>query len=155
MKKLLLGFAIFIGTLSLTFSREIIPEYYMMERLLMPIENSKTYKYVGLEEIEKFKELKAIQVDKAVLKRLGTSETPFYMKSSNGEIETVRVGDYIISPLNLSSIYFISKDNFEKNYRDINAPEISIETEEVSTMTEKVDTSEVDEANNRINTIEN
>ena len=42
-----------------------------------------------------------------------------------------------------------------KNYRDINAPEVSIETEEVSTMTEKVDTSEVDEANNRINTVEN
>ena len=57
--------------------------------------------------------------------------------------------------MNLSSVYFISKDNFEKNYRDINAPEVSIETEEVSTMTEKVDTSEVDEANNRINTVEN
>lgn len=67
----------------------------------------------------------------------------------------MRVGDYIVSPLNLSSVYFISKDNFEKNYRDINAPEVSIETEEVSTMTEKVDTSEVDEANNRINTVEN
>ena len=77
------------------------------------------------------------------------------MKSSNGEVEAVRVGDYIVSPLNLSSVYFIAKDNFEKNYRDINAPEISIETEEVSTMTEKVDTSEVDEANNRINTVEN
>lgn len=155
MKKLLLVFAIFIGVVSLAFSKEIIPEYYVMERLLIPIENSKTYKYVGLEEIEKFKELKAIQVDKNVLKGLGTSENPFYMKSSNREVEAVRVGDYIVSPLNLSSVYFISKDNFEKNYRDINAPEVSIETEEVSTMTEKVDTSEVDEANNRINTVEN
>lgn len=155
MKKLLLVFAIFIGAISLAFSKEIIPEYYVMERLLIPIENSKTYKYVGLEEIEKFKELKAIQVDKNVLKGLGTSENPFYMKSSNGEVEAVRVGDYIVSPLNLSSVYFIAKDNFEKNYRDINAPEVSIETEEVSTMTEKVDTSEVDEANNRINTVEN
>ena len=155
MKKLLLVCAIFIGAASLAFSKEIIPEYYVMERLLIPIENSKTYKYVGLEEIEKFKELKAIQVDKNVLKGLGTSENPFYMKSSNAEVEAVRVGDYIVSPLNLSSVYFISKDNFEKNYRDINAPEVSIETEEVSTMTEKVDTSEVDEANNRINTVEN
>lgn len=155
MKKLLLVCAIFIGAASLAFSKEIIPEYYVMERLLIPIENSKTYKYVGLEEIEKFKELKAIQVDKNVLKGLGTSENLFYMKSSNGEVEAVRVGDYIVSPLNLSSVYFISKDNFEKNYRDINAPEVSIETEEVSTMTEKVDTSEVDEANNRINTVEN
>ena len=74
MKKLLLVFAIFIGAVSLAFSKEIIPEYYVMERLLIPIENSKTYKYVGLEEIEKFKELKAIQVDKNVLKGLGTSE---------------------------------------------------------------------------------
>ena len=114
MKKLLLVCAIFIGAASLAFSKEIIPEYYVMERLLIPIENSKTYKYVGLEEIEKFKELKAIQVDKNVLKGLGTSENPFYMKSSNGEVEAVRVGDYIVSPLNLSSVYFISKDNFEK-----------------------------------------
>ena len=49
MKKLLLVFAIFIGAVSLAFSKEIIPEYYVMERLLIPIENSKTYKYVGLE----------------------------------------------------------------------------------------------------------
>ncbi|MDO4588670.1 MAG: hypothetical protein Q4B33_02325 [Fusobacterium sp.] len=155
MKKILLTIAMFIGVITSAFSKEIIPEYYVMERLLIPIEDSKTYKYIGAEEIGRFKEIKAIQVDKKVLKGLGTSENPFYMKSSSGNVKAVRVGDYIVSPLNLSSVYFVAKDTFEQNYRDINALEVSIETAEVSTMTEKVDTSEVDEANNRINTSEN
>mgnify|MGYP005934757913 CR=1 FL=1 len=66
MKKLLLVCAIFIGAASLAFSKEIIPEYYVMERLLIPIKNSKTYKYVGLEEIEKFKRELEIEYNKAL-----------------------------------------------------------------------------------------
>lgn len=155
MKKILLIITMFVGVINLTFSKEIIPEYYVMERLLIAIEDAKTYKYMGTEDMGKFQEIKAIQVDKQVLKGLGTAENPFYMKNSDGNEGAVRVGDYIVSPLNLSSVYFVAKDNFEQNYRDKDAPEVSIETAEVNTMTEKVDISEVDEANNRINTTEN
>lgn len=153
MKKLLL-LIVFIMSALTALSKEIIPEYYVMERLLMTIEDSPVYQYVGTEQLENFQEIKAIQVDKKVLKSLGTAENPFYMVNSNNEVTAVRVGDYIASPKTLSTVYFISKDSFEKNYRDPSIPNVSLETAAVNTMTEQPDVSEVDEVTNKIDAVE-
>lgn len=153
MKKLLLLILFTMSALT-TLSREIIPEYYVMERLLMSIDASPVYQYVGTERLEDFQAIKAIQVDNNVLKAIGTTENPFYMANSNNKVTAVRVGDYIASPTTLSTIYFLPKDSFEQNYRDPNAPEVSLETAAVNTMTEQPDVSGVDEATNKIDTVE-
>ena len=72
------------------------------------------------------------------------------MKDSDGKTVTVRVGDYVISPMTLSTIYTIKKDDFELNYRDLNAPDVSLVTADVTTVGEKIRTDEIDEANNKI-----
>ena len=71
-------------------------------------------------------------------------------KNSYGKTVTVRVGDYVISPMTLSTIYAIKKDDFELNYRDLNAPDVSLVTADVTTVGEKIRTDEIDEANNKI-----
>lgn len=150
MKKILATLAVFSLTASITLSKEIIPEYYIMEKLLIPISASPVFSYIGEKKIDDFKEIKAIQVDNKVLQDIGTHENPFYMKDSDGKTVAVRVGDYVISPMTLSTVYSIKKDDFELNYRDLNAPDVSLVTADVTTIGEKIRTDEIDEVNNRI-----
>lgn len=154
MKKLLLLLAVFSMSSIITLSREIIPEYYMMERLLLSIEASPVYQFMGTEKLEDFETIKAIQVNDEVLKAVGTSENPFYMVNSNNRVTAVRIGDYLASPVTLSSIYFIPKASFEENYYDPNAVEPSLEAQEDSTINELTDTTSVDETNNSLDSIE-
>ncbi len=150
MKKFLAVLAVFALTGSIALSREIIPEYYMMEKLLVNIGGSPVFSYTGEKEIDEFKEIKAIRVDNKVLQAIGTHENPFYMKDSNEKVVAVRIGDYVVSPLTLSTVYAMPKNDFELNYRDLNAPDVSLVTSEVSTIGEKIRTEGVDEATNKI-----
>ena len=150
MKKILAILAVFSLTASVTLSKEIIPEYYIMEKLLIPISASPVFSYIGEKKIDDFKEIKAIQVDNKVLQNLVTHENPFYMNDSDGKTVAVRVGDYIVSPMTLSTVYSIRKNDFELNYRDLNAPDVSFVTADVTTIGEKIRTDEIDEVNNKI-----
>ena len=150
MKKILAILAVFSLTVSVTLSKEIIPEYYIMEKLLIPISASPVFSYIGEKKIDDFKEIKAIQVDNKVLQNLVTHENPFYMNDSDGKTVAVRVGDYIVSPMTLSTVYSIRKNDFELNYRDLNAPDVSLVTADVTTIGEKIRTDEIDEVNNKI-----
>ena len=149
MKKILAILAVFSLTASVTLSKEIIPEYYIMEKLLIPISASPVFSYIGEKKIDDFKEIKAIQVDNKVLQNLVTHENPFYMNDSDGKTVAVRVGDYIVSPMTLSTVYSIRKNDFELNYRDLNAPDVLV-TADVTTIGEKIRTDEIDEVNNKI-----
>lgn len=80
-----------------------------MEKLLIPISASPVFSYIGEKKIDDFKEIKAIQVDNKVLQNLVTHENPFYMNDSDGKTVAVRVGDYIVSPMTLSTVYSIRK----------------------------------------------
>ena len=102
MKKILAILAVFSLTASVTLSKEIIPEYYIMEKLLIPISASPVFSYIGEKKIDDFKEIKAIQVDNKVLQNLVTHENPFYMNDSDGKTVAVRVG----------RLYCISNDTF-------------------------------------------
>ena len=150
MKKILAILAVFSLTASVTLSKEIIPEYYIMEKLLIPISASPVFSYIGEKKIDDFKEIKAIQVDNKVLQNLVTHENPFYMNDSDGKTVAVRVGDYIVSPMTLSTVYSIRKNDFELNYRDLNAPDVSLVTADVTTIGKKIRTDEIDEVNNKI-----
>ena len=154
MKKILAILAVFSLTASVTLSKEIIPEYYIMEKLLIPISASPVFSYIGEKKIDDFKEIKAIQVDNKVLQNLVTHENPFYMNDSDGKTVAVRVGDYIVSPMTLSTVYSIRKNDFELNYRDLNAPDVSLVTADVTTIGEKIRTDEIDEVNNKIEAFE-
>ena len=116
---------IFIGVFSLltlftikTQGTEIIPEYFLMERLIMLMEVSPTYISNDNE-----KELKAMQIDDNVMTLIGNTETPFYIDDSNGQKKLVRVGDYFYSPPILSSIYALDKKNFDANFKNKNLPQ--------------------------------
>lgn len=116
---------IFIGVFSLltlftikTQGTEIIPEYFLMERLIMLMEVSPTYISNDNE-----KELKAMQIDDNVMTLIGNTETPFYIYDSNGQKKLVRVGDYFYSPPTLSSIYALDKKNFKANFKNKNLPQ--------------------------------
>lgn len=136
-------FIVILGVLSFTstliFGVEITPEYFLMERLIMLMEVQPTYvSNDGLQE------LKALQIDKDILSLIGTNENPFYVYDSNGEQKLLRIGDYFISPLRLSSIYTISKDDFENNFRDKSLPEKSLVTQDEVIEDEKIDVSQTD-----------
>ena len=139
MKKILLGLSLlFIATTNL-WAVEIIPEYYLMERLLLPIEKSEVYVNQA-----NGTEVKAIQVNSEVIKKLNTEENPFYVYDSTGKEKLVRKGDYFLSPLRLPSIYVISKDKFEENFRSKLNPEKSLNTQIDTKDNENINASDVD-----------
>lgn len=143
MKKFFIGIFTMIALLSTKAQGvEIIPEYFLMERLIMLMDIAPTYISNDGKQ-----ELKAIQIDKEIMDILGNSENPFYIYDSNGEQKIVRVGDYFYSPTNLSSIYTLDKNNFEFNFRDKALPEKKLETITESTE-EKIDISDIDEIQN-------
>lgn len=110
MKKILMGLSLIVASTS--FAAEIIPETYLMERLLLPIEKAEVY----VNDING-KEFKAIQVDGKTMQLLKTTENPFYVYDSTDEQKLVRKGDYFIAPTRLSTIYAVEKEDFETNYR--------------------------------------
>ncbi len=132
-----------LGGLSLlgatTYGAEIIPEYYLMERLLINLEQSHTYI-----SKDSSKELKAIQLNNEILKKLNTNENPIYVYDSDGNQKLVRKGDYFVAPTRLSSIYVMEKDKFENGYRDETLPEKSIGTV-IESDDNKVNPTDVDE----------
>lgn len=119
---------------------EIIPEYFLMERLIMLMDVSHTYVSNDGKQ-----ELKALQVDKKIMDILANNENPFYIYDSNNEKKLVRMGDYFYSPLTLSSIYTLDKENFETNFRDKYLPEKKIETVVENTQ-DKIDVSDIEES---------
>lgn len=144
MKKFFIG-AFVITTLFTTklMGAEIIPEYFLMERLIMLMDVAPTYISNDGKQ-----ELKAMQIDKKVMDILGNGENPFYIYDSNGEKKLVRVGDYFFSPTTLSSIYTLDKENFEFNFRDKKLPEKKIKTV-VEKTEEKIDISDIDETTDK------
>ena len=119
MKKFFIGIFTMIALLTVKVQgAEIIPEYFLMERLIMLMDVAPTYISNDGKQ-----ELKAMQVDKEVMNILGNSENPFYIYDSNNEKKIVRMGDYFYSPTTLSSIYTLDKENFESNFRDKSLPE--------------------------------
>ncbi|MBM6875110.1 hypothetical protein [Fusobacterium mortiferum] len=138
-------FFILIFTITTLFSTkligaEIIPEYFLMERLIMLMDVAPTYI-----SIDGKQELKAMQIDKKTMDILGNNENPFYIYDSNGEKKLVRVGDYFFSPTTLSSIYVLDKENFEFNFRNKALPEEKIETT-IEHTSDKINTADIDEA---------
>lgn len=124
MKKIFIGILTVISIFTTKiYGAEIIPEYFLMERLIMLMDVAPTYISNDGKQ-----ELKAIQIDKEIMQLLGNSENPFYIIDSNNEKKLVRVGDYFFSPTRLSSIYTLNKDDFEFNFRDKSLPEQSIKT---------------------------
>lgn len=144
MKKFFIG-AFVITTLFTTklMGAEIIPEYFLMERLIMLMDVAPTYISNDGKQ-----ELKAMQIDKKVMDILGNSENPFYIYDSNGEKKLVRVGDYFFSPITLSSIYTLDKENFEFNFRDKKLPEKRIKTV-IEKTEEKIDIADIDETTDK------
>lgn len=132
-----------LGGLSLlgatTYGAEIIPEYYLMERLLINLEQSHTYI-----SKDSSNELKAIQLNNEILKKLNTNENPIYVYDSDGNQKLVRKGDYFVAPTRLSSIYVMEKDKFENGYRDETLPEKNIGTV-IESDDNKVNPTDVDE----------
>ncbi len=118
---------------------EIIPEYFLMERLIMLMDVAPTYISNDGKQ-----ELKAMQIDKEVMDILSNKENPFYIYDSNGEKKLVRMGDYFFSPLTLSSIYTLDKENFEANFRDKSLPEQKLETV-VEKVEEKLNLGDIEE----------
>lgn len=104
-KLLILVTGVVVSTV--TFTKEIIPENYLLENLILPISLSKTYLLDG-------KQIKAIRVSEKIGKKLNTLENPFYIYDSNGEEKMVRYGDYFYSTPKLSTIYMLSKSKFER-----------------------------------------
>lgn len=100
MKKIIAMFLIFSATLN---AMEIFDEFYVMENIIPFLQTAKIKKL-------KNKEVRIIKVDKKVLKSLGTTSDPFYFYDSKQKETEVRIGDYIISPLTLSEIYVVKKE---------------------------------------------
>lgn len=143
MKKFFIGVFTFLAIFTVKVQgAEIIPEYFLMERLIMLMDVAPTYI-----SNDKKQELKAMQIDKEVMKLLDNNENPFYIYDSNGEKKLVRMGDYFFSPLNLSSIYTLDKENFEFNFRNKALPEKKIESV-VEETEDKIDLSEVEAGEN-------
>lgn len=140
MKKFFIGIFTMIALLTTKVQgAEIIPEYFLMERLIMLMDVAPTYISNDGKQ-----ELKAMQVDKEVMNILGNSENPFYIYDSNNEKKIVRMGDYFYSPTTLSSIYTLDKENFESNFRDKSLPEEKLETT-IEKPQDKIDISDIDE----------
>lgn len=122
LKKIMVLMVLVISSVSIK-AVEIIPEYYVMERLLLELNSSPDYV-----SKDNRPNLKAIKVDEKVQKLLSTTENPFYIYDSNGEKLAVYKNDYIVSPLTLASVYVLEKNDFENNYTM--KKKIEIETSE-------------------------
>ena len=61
-------------------------------------------------------EVKAVKVDRKVLKALGTTDDPFYYTNSNQEKKLVRVGDYMVTPVTFATIDSASSKEFNNNF---------------------------------------
>lgn len=105
MKKLL---AIFLLMSVAVSAVEIFDEFYVMKKIIPIVAKGEIYTING----EKFK---VIRVDNKILKSLATTDNPFYFYNSNNEKTMARIGDYLVSPLTLSEIYSVDKNEF-KNY---------------------------------------
>ena len=93
MKKFFIGIFTMIALLTVKVQgAEIIPEYFLMERLIMLMDVAPTYISNDGKQ-----ELKAMQVDKEVMNILGNSENPFYIYDSNNEKKIVRMGDKFVT----------------------------------------------------------
>lgn len=102
MKKILAILAILSITSSAT---EVFSEYYVMEKVFPLLTNAESYTVKGAE-------VKAVEVDGAVLKALGTTDDPFYYYNSNKEKKLVRLGDYMVTPPSFSSIDSVNSQEF-------------------------------------------
>lgn len=60
--------------------------------------------------------IKAVEVDKKLIKSMGTEEEFFFM-APWGEKMVVKKGDYLVSPLDYSEVYRIAKKEFFETYR--------------------------------------
>ncbi|WP_277287257.1 hypothetical protein [Sneathia sanguinegens] len=62
-------------------------------------------------------EIKAVLVDKKLLKELGINEKEFYIKTAWNEKMIVKENDYLVSPIDMSEVYRIAKTEFFETYR--------------------------------------
>ena len=88
---------------------EVFSEYYVMEKVIPLLTNAESYTLNG-------EEVKAVKVDRKVLKALGTTDDPFYYTNSNQEKKMVRVGDYMVTPMTFSSIDSASSKEFNSDF---------------------------------------
>lgn len=139
MKKKLIILACLLITAINASASGIVPENFLMERLIMIMDTRPTYiSKKGKDEV------KAIKIDKNIMKFIDTKENPFYIYDSDGKKQLVRQGDYLISSPKLSSIYVISKKEFESNFRNKSAPQKSIKTADMVLEHERVNFADVD-----------
>lgn len=61
-------------------------------------------------------QVKGIKVTNAVVTQLGISDSPFYIKGSDGKETIVRLGDYITRGISGGGISAISKKEFESKF---------------------------------------
>ncbi|EFE86315.1 hypothetical protein [Fusobacterium periodonticum] len=106
MKKILAMLALLSITSNAT---EVFSEYYVMEKVLPLLTKAESYTVNG-------EEVKAVKVDRKVLKALGTTDDPFYYTNSNQEKKLVRVGDYIVTPVTFATIDSASSKEFNNNF---------------------------------------
>ena len=106
MKKILAMLALLSITSNAT---EVFSEYYVMEKVIPLLTSAESYTLNG-------EEVKAVKVDRKVLKALGTTDDPFYYTNSNQEKKLVRVGDYIVTPVTFATIDSASSKEFNNNF---------------------------------------
>ena len=61
--------------------------------------------------------IKGVRVDRKLIEKLGTGKE-FYFMAPWGEKMIVKVGDYLVSPLNYSEVYRIAEKEFFETYRE-------------------------------------
>ncbi len=104
MKKIFMFF-ILIFNFNFTLAEEIFQEKYIFETVILDVQKAKTYN-LGEEQY------KALKVDKKIMKKIGADGELFSMVDSTNKKSIVKLGDYIVSPSNLSYIYVVDKESF-------------------------------------------
>lgn len=89
-------------------------------------------------------QVKGIKVTNDVVKTLGISDSPFYMKGADGKEYIVRLGDYLTSNGTAGKVTPIAKQNFETTFKSKDGS-ITFNKDEVLKLA-PVDFTKVDEA---------
>lgn len=89
-------------------------------------------------------QMKGIKVTNDVVKTLGISDSPFYMKGADGKEYVVRLGDYLTSTGTAGKITPVAKQNFESTFKSKDGS-VTFNKDEVLQLA-PVDFTKVDEA---------
>jgi len=107
MKKLSGALFAFALIASLAEGREILTESYVHARVGQLLAQAPVF----VNQASKM-EFRGLKVTRAVLDAIGTSDSPFYMRTGD-QTATVRVGDYLVTPVIPGPVTAVGKTAFE------------------------------------------